>query len=156
MTVTQGSDNLFFTYLSACESAPADRNSATYCCKVFSFCWYISTMISFFCWRILNWFSTWLFSLLRVAIACSSSWCCSVWKKKQQKTRYRVKRRAGHTSQSKASLLRNFPGNQPTFQWLPSLFFVQQLGHDAIALFFHHRQSGLHLLKQIYTLKSPY
>ncbi len=37
-------------------------------------------MISFFCWRILNWFSTWLFSLFRVAIACSSSWCCSVAK----------------------------------------------------------------------------
>lgn len=52
----------------------------TYCCKAFSFCWYISTMISFFCWRILNWFSTWLFSPFRVAIACSSSWCCSVAK----------------------------------------------------------------------------
>lgn len=61
-------------------AADKDCCGFTYCCRAFSFCWYISTMISFFCWRILNWFSTWLFSLFRVAMACSSSWCCSVAK----------------------------------------------------------------------------
>lgn len=58
----------------------AARFSAAYCCRAFSFCWYISTMISFFCCRTFSWFSTWPLSRLRVARACSSSWCCSVGK----------------------------------------------------------------------------
>lgn len=46
---------------------------SAYLWREISFCWYISVMISYFCWRIFSWFSIRLFSLFRDVELCSSS-----------------------------------------------------------------------------------
>lgn len=117
---------------------PDEPEGLTYCCRAFSFCWYISTMISFFCLRILSWFSMWLLSLFRAPMVCSSSWCFSDKTKHYRDINQSVMRLS-------FTILAIFLFVWRTFQLLPGLFFIQEFCHEAISLLFNDGESGLDL-----------
>lgn len=108
-------------------------------------------MISFFCCRIFSWFSTWLFSPLRVAMACSSSWCCSV---AQNVTRM-LSKEMFFFSPFLWFSTRDFDVQISwlTFHWLSALFFNEQLCHEAVPFVLHDRQSGLNLVRKHFPRK---